>query len=69
MTNEKWSEWTFICIEFVNALERWTTNNPIKQPHGSRYHGKERDRSYFVKTSGKSCLYCSDVKPLVVTRL
>ena len=58
MTNEKWSEWTF--IEFVNALERWTKNNPIKQSHGSRYHGKERDRSYFVKTSGKGCLYCSD---------
>ena len=47
MTNEKWSEWTF--IEFVNELERWTKNNHIKQPHGSRYHGKERDRSYFVK--------------------
>ena len=58
MTNEKWSEWTF--IEFVNALERLTKNNPIKQPHGSRYHGKKRDRSYFVKTSGKGCLYCSD---------
>ena len=58
MTNEKWSEWTF--IEFVNALERWTKNNPIKQLHGSRYQGKEGDRSYFVKTSGKGCLYCSD---------
>ena len=58
MTNEKWSEWTF--LEFVRALERWTKNNPIKQPHGSKYHGKDRDRSYFVKTTGKGCLYCSD---------
>ena len=58
MTNEKWSEWTF--LEFVSALERWTKNNPIKQPHGSKYHGKDRDRSYFVKTTGKGCLYCSD---------
>ena len=58
MTNEKWSEWTF--LEFVRALERWTKNNLIKQPHGSKYHGKDRDKSYFVKTTGKGCLYCSD---------
>ena len=58
MTNEKWSEWTF--LEFACALERWTKNNPIKQPHESKYHGKDRDRSYFVKATGKGCLYCSD---------
>ena len=58
MTNEKWSEWTF--LEFVSALEHWTKNNPIKQLHGLKYHGKDRDRSYFVKTTGKGCLYCAD---------
>ena len=58
MTDEKWSEWTF--TEFVNELECWTKNNRIKQPHGLRYRGKETDRPYFVKTTGKSCLHCSD---------
>ena len=60
MTNEKWSEWTF--MEFVHALELWTKNNPIKETPGSKHH-KERDRSYFSKNNdnnNKGCLYCSN---------
>ena len=55
MINQNWNEWTF--MEFVNALELWTKNNPITP--GSKH--KERSRSYLSRDGdNKGCLYCSN---------
>ena len=62
MTNENWSEWTF--VQFVEALGKWTKNNPIKEKQSLKC-GRERGRSFFVNRDNvfsppsKGCLYCS----------
>ena len=68
MLNENWSEWTF--VQFLEALEKWTTNNPNNPTQENQnlksYNGRrERSRSYFAKREHtgsqptRSCLYCS----------
>jgi hypothetical protein len=62
MTNENWSEWTF--AQFVDALERWTKNNPVRDHQGGRFR-KDKGRSFFANQDSKhnsgfkGCLYCS----------
>ena len=65
MVNENWSEWTF--VQFLEALEKWTINNPIQgnQNSKSSCNRRERSRSFFSKREEtgnqpmRGCLYCS----------
>ena len=63
MTNENWSEWTF--TQFVDALERWTKNNPVRDNQGGKSR-KEKGKSFFANQDNnpnrgiKGCLYCSN---------
>ena len=63
MTNENWGEWTF--VQFVEALGKWTKNNPIvKDSHSGKFH-KEKGRSFLANRDdtsagrSKGCLFCS----------
>ncbi len=65
MVNESWNEWTF--MEFVNALELWTKNNPITP--GSKH--KERGSRTYQRTviTKDVCTAPTEViKPSVVTK-
>ena len=63
MTNENWSEWTF--TQFVDVLERWTKNNPVRDNQGGKSR-KEKGKSFFANQDNnpnhgiKGCLYCSN---------
>ena len=62
MTNENWSEWTF--VQFVEALGKWTKNNPVTDNQSGKFR-RERGRSFFANRDNlpahrmKGCPYCS----------
>ena len=56
MSNENWSEWTF--TQFVEALEKWTKNNPVKDNHEKYRKGRSflaNERNNSSSTGFKSC--------------
>ena len=67
MIDEQWSEWTF--TPFLDALEKWTLNNPLcKDPRshnmGGHLENRKKSRLFFSqrgdrdpKTS-RGCLFC-----------
>ena len=63
MINENWSEWTF--TQFVEALQKWTKNNPTQG--GPAKYRNVKERSFFVNqdevnAGPKGCLYCTSDK-------
>ena len=59
MTNHNWSEWTF--PRFVEALEKWTKNNPVKENSEKYRKGRSflANRNDSPSVGFKGCLYCS----------
>ena len=67
MSNENWSEWTF--TQFVEALEKSTKNNPVKDNHEKYRKGRSflaSKRNDSSSTGFKSCLYCSSDAHLAI---
>ena len=67
MIDENWSEWSF--VQFLEALEKWTINNPI--PESQRHkvmaisnNKREKSRAFYAKrddgnqTTTRGCLFC-----------
>ena len=59
MTNDNWSDWTF--PQFVEALEKWTKNNPVKENSEKYRKGRSflANRNDSPSVGFKGCLYCS----------
>ena len=47
MIDEQWSKWSF--TQFLEALEKWTLNNPLSEAPRSKNMGKrKKNRDYFT---------------------